>query len=134
MTLNVSRFFWPTVRLLPLDISGDITDYEFLLSVCTKLNQLIESDTLQNEILEALKKDVETLQQEMNQIQNGDFAFLRKIIENAIRHVWFGITQSGYFCAYVPSNWDDLIFKTTGLDIVIPGYNYGHLVLQMEVQ
>lgn len=43
--------------------------------------------------------------------------------------VIFNITDSGYFVAYIPESWDDIIFGTTGLDIGIPGYGYGHLVL-----
>lgn len=54
-----------------------------------------------------------------------------EVISAIIKNVWFGLTDSGYFVAYVPESWSDIIFKTTGLDIdleLMP--EYGHLVLQ----
>ena len=43
--------------------------------------------------------------------------------------VIFNITDDGYFVAYIPESWNDIIFGTTGLDEIIPGYDYGRLVL-----
>lgn len=126
--LHVSPYFWPTVRLLPLDLTGDITDYEFLLSVVTQLNKLTEQGNLTGDMLMALKADVETLQQQMENIYNGDFSFLAGIIKNALKNVWFGISQAGYFVAYIPDSWEEIGFATTGYDIAVDGYDYGHLV------
>ena len=47
--------------------------------------------------------------------------------------VFFGITDSGHFVAYVPETWSDIIFNTTGYDISIPGVDFGHLTLSFEV-
>lgn len=52
------------------------------------------------------------------------------IINELTKMVFFGITEDGYFVAYIPETWDDIIFNTTGLDInvdLMP--EYGHLVL-----
>lgn len=46
--------------------------------------------------------------------------------------VIFNITDDGYFVAYIPESWDDILFGTTGYDTIIPGYDYGHLVLSYE--
>ena len=46
--------------------------------------------------------------------------------------VIFNITDDGYFVAYIPESWDDIIFGTTGLDTTIPDYDYGHLVLSYD--
>ena len=43
--------------------------------------------------------------------------------------VIFNITDDGYFVAYIPESWDDILFGTTGYDTILPGYDYGHLVL-----
>ena len=52
------------------------------------------------------------------------------ILSNAIQMVWFGLTDNGYFVAYIPESWNDIIFNTTGLDIVTPLMTeYGHLTL-----
>ena len=55
------------------------------------------------------------------------------LIAEMIKTVWFGITDDGYFVAYVPESWQDIIFNTTGLDITIPGLDYGRLVLSFEI-
>lgn len=51
------------------------------------------------------------------------------IIGELVHMVFFGINDEGYFVAYIPEGWDDIIFSTTGLDITIPGLDYGRLVL-----
>ena len=89
---------------------------------------------------EAEYKQLKTL---YDQIMSGNFppsvksAFERWMNENAleivgsmVKNVFFGLTDSGYFVAYIPDSWDDIIFHTTGWDIeteLMP--DYGHLVL-----
>ena len=52
------------------------------------------------------------------------------IIGSLVKAVYFGITDDGYFVAYIPESWGDIIFNTTGLDINLPIQpEYGHLVL-----
>ena len=52
------------------------------------------------------------------------------IIGSLVKSVYFGITDDGYFVAYIPDSWGDIIFNTTGLDINLPIQpEYGHLVL-----
>lgn len=76
-------------------------------------------------------------------VMSGNFppsivnAFNQWMFENAtdivgemIKAVFFGLTDSGYFVAYIPESWQDIIFNTTGWDIeteLMP--DYGHLVL-----
>lgn len=52
------------------------------------------------------------------------------IIGDMVKMVIFNITDDGYFVAYIPESWDEIIFNTTGLDIDLPiAPEYGHLVL-----
>ena len=46
--------------------------------------------------------------------------------------VIFNITDDGYFVSYIPESWDDILFGTTGYDTILPGYEYGHLVLSYD--
>ena len=78
-------------------------------------------------------------------IENGRFpdsiteAFRRWMSNNAInivgemvKSVFFEISDEGYFIAYIPDGWDDIIFNTTYYDIMLtahPEVDYGHLVL-----
>lgn len=64
-------------------------------------------------------------------------AFNKWMSENAlslvgelVKMVFFEITPEGYFVAWIPDGWDDIIFNTTGLDIsLVLQPEYGHLVL-----
>ena len=52
------------------------------------------------------------------------------LIGELSKMVIFGLTDSGYFVAYIPESWSDIIFNTTGYDIFIPAFTeYGHLTL-----
>lgn len=52
------------------------------------------------------------------------------IVGDMAKMVFFGLTDSGYFVAYIPDGWDDITFNTTGLDITLELQpEYGHLVL-----
>lgn len=51
-----------------------------------------------------------------------------EIITKLIKMVFFGLTDSGYFVAYIPESWDDITFNTTQYDIE-SDVEFGHLVL-----
>lgn len=52
-----------------------------------------------------------------------------EIISRAIKMVFFGITDDGYFVAYIPDNWSEITFGTSGLDTFPDGVEFGHLTL-----
>ena len=52
-----------------------------------------------------------------------------EIIGRAIKMVFFGLTDDGYFVAYIPESWDDITFGTSGLDDFPEGVDFGHLTL-----
>ena len=52
------------------------------------------------------------------------------LIGELVKSVFFGITESGYFVAYIPESWNDITFNTTDYDIFIDTFHeYGHLTL-----
>ena len=55
------------------------------------------------------------------------------LVGELVKLVFFGITDDGYFVAYIPESWDDIIFGTTGLDDFPVGVEYGHLTLSYEI-
>lgn len=80
--------------------------------------------------------------QMIDDIENGTFpdsivnAFNSWMGKNAInlvgqlvKMVFFGLTNDGYFIAYIPESWKDIIFGTTGLDDFPSSVPYGHLTL-----
>ena len=53
-----------------------------------------------------------------------------EIITRAIKNVWFGLTSTGYFCAYIPDGWSDIQFDTGA---VYGTEEYGRLILRYNV-
>lgn len=54
------------------------------------------------------------------------------LVGSAISTVFFGLTNDGYFVAYIPDSWDEITFNTSDYDIVLtehPEVGYGHLIL-----
>lgn len=55
------------------------------------------------------------------------------LVGDLVKMVFFGITDDGYFIAYIPESWEDIIFGTSGLDDFPPGIEYGHLTLSFKI-
>lgn len=53
-----------------------------------------------------------------------------EIMGEACRMVYFGLNDAGYFVAYIPDSWDDIIFDTGA---VWGKDTYGRLLLRMNV-
>ena len=51
------------------------------------------------------------------------------VITPLIKMVFFGLSDDGYFVAYIPDSWDDITFGTSGLDDFPSGIDFGHLTL-----
>lgn len=90
--------------------------------------------------------EYEQLKEIYDQIVSGNFppeviaAFENWMKKNAldlvgqlVKMVFFGITDDGYFVAYIPESWEDIIFGTTGLDDFPAGVEYGHLTLSLKI-
>ena len=45
------------------------------------------------------------------------------------KSVYFGLTSDGYFCAYIPENWSDIVFDT---GTVYGRSDYGRLILRFS--
>lgn len=85
------------------------------------------------------EKEYEELKAFYDGLMNGDYpdtfvdSLTKWIDKNAtdiiaakIKAVHFGLTNDGYFCAYIPESWSDIHFDT------VTDYNdplYGHLML-----
>lgn len=52
------------------------------------------------------------------------------LVGEMVKHVYFGLNDSGYFVVTIPTAWKELVFNTTGLDIdVLLQPEYGHLTI-----
>lgn len=114
--------------------------------VLTTVKQLFEAVQQIDGWIDNHQQEYEELKALYDQIMAGNFppsiknAFAAWMQANAldlvgdlVKMVIFNITDDGYFVAYIPESWDDIIFGTTGLDVILPGYDYGHLVLSYSI-
>ena len=70
----------------------------------------------------------------MQKVKNAFYKWMEQnaldIVGRLATTVFFGLTDSGHFVAYIPESWDDITFKTTEYDYSDPCFDeYGHLVL-----
>lgn len=92
------------------------------------------------------EEEYEQLKELYDEITSGDFpdsminalnewmrANALDLVGSLVDMVFFGINDNGYFVAYIPESWNDIAFNTTGLDINIPDYDYGRLVLSINL-
>lgn len=119
--------FW-CQKVLPLVYDNSLSYYEVLCKVVDFLNKVIEQSNNHSEAILELKREVDQIQEWIN---NFDTSYAEKVLAEYIATmVFFGLTQSGYFVAYIPESWSQIDFATTGLDIEIPLQpEFGHLVL-----
>lgn len=118
-------------KVLPLVYDDSLSYYEILCKMVTYINNLIETDKLQNNEIDKLKKELQTVQ---NWIKNFDTSYAESIIAQYLATMIFvTISDEGYFIYTIPKNWECITFNTTGLDIGnnigVGNYDYGHLVL-----
>lgn len=125
-TLRYFRFWCQSV--LPLVYDDSLSYYEVLCKVVKYINDLIDSDKEIVNDIDGLKADLKIVQ---DWIANYDTSYIEKVIaEYLATMIFVEINDAGYFVYYIPDSWEDIIFNTTGYDIVIQEMpEYGHLVL-----
>lgn len=118
-------------KVLPLVYDDSLSYYELLDKVVLKLNEAINSNNEVVNYVGGITDDLEELEAEIEALLNGDLRdIIVDYISEAIKHVYFGLTDSGYFVAYIPENWREVVFNTTGYDIEVSQTSeYGHLTL-----
>lgn len=132
----MSYFEFPHTRTYDSDLGWLIKAVKGLLECCDQMNEWKETHEAEYKQLKAL----------YDAVMSGNFppsitqAFTKWMQQNGldlvgelVKMVFFGITDDGYFVAYIPEYWDDIIFNTTGYDINILGYDFGHLTLSFEI-
>lgn len=123
--------FW-CMKVLPLVYDDSLSYYEVLCKVVKYINDLIDSDKEIIGDVEALRADMTTVQEWINSF---NYTPLLETVKEMVNKyitagVYFGLTDDGYFVAYIPEAWSDIHFNTTGYDIDLPIQpEFGHLVL-----
>lgn len=143
---TVQRLQYWCQLVLPAVFDDSLSYYELVGKVVKKLNEVIDSN---NELagyvatntmdIAQLKKDVELLNSEFEKIKNGQYTSLYiegmknwlaenliNIVGQIVKFVWFGLSDDGYFVAYIPTSWRFLTFDMVA-DPDSP--DYGRLLL-----
>ena len=98
------------------------------------IKKIKELDIKCDELEDYFKTTTDSMQDQIeyltNWVNNYDDSFAISIIQKYLATMIFvEISDAGYIVYYIPDSWDEITFNTTGVDIVISGYDYGHLVL-----
>lgn len=119
------------------------TDLGWLIKKCKTLNDAIDALNQWKEDTQPTIDDFKALYEDIisgnlpEAMKLGLFEWMERnaidIVGQLVKMVFFGITDDGYFVAYIPESWDDIIFGTSGLDDFPAGVEYGHLTLSFNI-
>lgn len=137
--------FW-CQKVIPLVYDDSLSYYEVLCKTIDYLNKMLADEKKLAEIvgdnaadIEILKVQVAEIQGEIEKVKNGDYVSLyldsiiawidkniQELVGRIVTYVTFGLTNDGYFCAYIPEPW-----KFMAMDTIVDTNNpmYGHLVI-----
>ena len=130
--------FW-CQKVLPAVYDDSLSYYELLCKVTEKLNELIEKDNELAVIMGTVLEELEALRDDFEKFKESGFEdyyeaqvdkwindHLAFIFEHVTSSVFFGLTDDGYFCTWVPYSWRTVEFDTV---MDYDDENYGCLVL-----
>ena len=111
--------------------------------LCQELDKLVAYANMLGTQLNATEEEMEELKELLQSFIDTSLPeYLEKYIREWIeantlklwqtfaKQVFFGLTDEGYFCAYVPDSWSDIVFDTGA---VFGRSDYGRLILKMNV-
>ena len=128
----MSFFEFPHTRTYDKDLGWLIHDYKDLDEALKAIDEWAEKT---DSTVKELKEIVDQIDsgQLPDAMENAIHIWLQthagEIIPDIVGAVFFGLTQDGYFVAYIPDSWNDIIFGTSGLDDFPAGVDFGHLTL-----
>lgn len=128
----MSFFEFPHTRTYDSDLGWLIKEYETLDDAIKNLDQWRKDTQPTIDDFKALYEAIVSgnlpsgmMLGMMNWLEANALDVLGKVIKMAL----FSLTDDGYLMVYIPDNWDDITFGTTGLDTFPAGIDYGHLTL-----
>lgn len=132
----MSFFEFPNTRTYDSDLGWLIKHVSSYDETIEALNQWIAENTPKLDDMEALYQAL--ISGDLPEgvkigIEKWCRENMQDLIGQMVQLVFFGITESGYFVAYIPESWTDIIFNTSGYDISIPDIDFGHLILSFNV-
>lgn len=134
--------YW-TQFALPAVYDDSLSYYELLTKVVAKVNEIVKIHNDENSNWEEIQKQIDEINawiEEFKEHGLDDYYIqqidkwisdnLDYIFGRVAKQVFFGINKEGYFTAYIPSSWNDIIFDTGH---VYSDDTYGRLILRWDV-
>lgn len=118
----------PNYISLPSEWDSSVSQLEMLQRMLWNLNQVIG-------VMGEFAEQTGIVETQLSDLLDNINDYMSNWIAEyfAVKMIWFGLTDDGHFVAYIPDSWDEVIFNTTGYDIIIDVQpEYGHLVLSLE--
>lgn len=118
-TTNAPSYYEELARKQRLieELAKKVWEYDELLA--SKLKEVQDTLTQYADILDGKIEDFDSII--LTKTQEWLDTNMEGILTDAIKMVWFGLTDDGHFMAVIPKSWSDVQFDTT---------NDGQLVLK----
>ena len=131
--------FTPTLPTLYWDVDSH---EERIKKICLELHKIVEYSDYLGTSINLDHRTIDELQAAFQKFIDGNYDQYYKdviykwiednfaeLISDGIKQVYFGLTDDGYFCAYVPDSWSEISFDTGA---VFGTDSYGRLILRFE--
>lgn len=131
--------FTPTLPKMYFDIDSVEQRYWLL---CKQLHKLICYVDFLGDKVNITKKEIDELKAQFQKFIESGFEdyyidkiykwideHMAELISRAVKQVYFGLNDEGYFVAYIPESWSDITFDTGQ---VFGRSDYGRLILRFE--
>ena len=133
--------FTPT---LP-DFYGNVYDAEQRIKhICCEIDKLVNYADMLGRHINVTQEEVEQLKRELQNLKDGGLlkyyidqiyqwiqTHMRELMSAAVKQVYFGLNDDGYFVAYVPDSWREITFDT---GTVYGRTDYGRLVIRFDAE
>ena len=134
--------FFPSAPVVPKLYYDALSPEQRIKKLCEELHRLCEYANLLGENINLDHAAIAQLQADFQRFIDGEYDQYYKdviyqwiqdnfadLISAGVRQVFFGLTDEGYFCAYVPNSWNEITFDTGA---VFGRSDYGRLILRFE--
>lgn len=127
------------------DFYGNVYDAEQRIKhICCEIDKLVNYADMLGRHINVTHEEVETLKRELQNLKDGGLlkyyidhiyqwiqTHMRDLMSAAVKQVYFGLNDDGYFVAYVPDSWREITFDT---GTVYGRTDYGRLVLRFDAE
>lgn len=129
--------FTPTIPKMYWDVESQ---EQRIHAICRQLHKLVCYADMLGDKISINREDIDELQRLFEQFMQSGFddyyadqvekwinEHLEYIYRYTIKQIYFGLTEDGYWCAWIPESWEDITFDTI-MNYSDP--NYGSIVLK----